>query len=205
MIKNIIFDMGQVIVKYDPAFFIERIGINDVEDKEKLLREIYHSIEWSMIDHGLLDENDAYKIIENRLPDYLKEYAYPLVCEWYKPLIPIQGAYNLVRELKEKGYHLFLLTNACKSHPDYWQNCEVASLFEDTLVSSLVLLLKPQAEIYHLALNKFNIKADETLFIDDNMTNCEMAVYCGLHSMVFHGDYQEIREKMNNLGIEVKL
>jgi len=203
MIKNIIFDMGQVLLKFDPDFFIERAGINDKEDKEILIREIYKSLEWSRMDRGSLSPKEAAQIMEARVPEHLKGVVKELTCEWDRPIIPIQGSLELVKELKEKGYKLFLLSNAASNQPDYWVRYKGYEYFDDTIVSCFYNLVKPQPEIFKLALDKFNIKADETIFIDDSTVNCEGAYFSGIQPIVFHGDYQETRKKLIEFGVNV--
>jgi len=203
MIKTIIFDMGQVLIRFDPNFFIERAGITDTEDKELLMREIYRSLEWAMMDRGTLTPEQACLIMQERVPEHLKGVVKQLTCEWERPIIPIQGAKDLIKELKDKGYKLYLLSNAASNQSDYWKRVPGNEYFDGVVVSCFCGLVKPQPELFKLTLDKFNLKADECVFIDDSTLNCEGAVFSGLHAIVFHNDYQEIRKKLIALGVDV--
>lgn len=205
MIKNIIFDMGQVLIKFDPLYFIHRLGITDTKDTQILMREIYKSVEWSMMDRGSLTDAQACEIFKARVPNHLKRYVADLTCDWCKPLVPIDGAEELIRELKTNGYNMYLLSNASLNQKNYWNDIPGSDCFSDTVVSSYINLVKPQPEIFKYLVNKYELVPDECLFIDDATLNVEGAVYSGLHGIVFHGDYKEVREKMVALGINISL
>ena len=203
MIKNIIFDMGGVLLKYDPDMFIDRVGIKDKNDAALIKKEIYHSLEWSMMDRGSLTEEEACKIFEARVPEHLKDKIKKLTCEWDRPIVPIEGAKETIKELKENGYHIYLLSNASYNQKTYWPNIPGSEYFDATVISSYIKLVKPQPEIYKYVLNKYNLKADECVFIDDFPLNVEGAVYSGLHGIVFHGNYKEIRKELIKLGVKI--
>ena len=205
MIKNIIFDMGQVLIKFDPNMFIERVGITNPEDKKILLREIYKSVEWSMMDRGSLTDQEAANLMMQRVPDHLKDKVAKLTYEWDRPIISIDGAYELIKELKENGYKIYLLSNASLNQKNYWPNIPGQEYFDGVVVSAYVNYVKPEHEIYEHLLAKFNLKADECIFIDDSTLNVEGAIHAGLHGIVFHGDYKEVRQKFIENGIEVTL
>lgn len=203
MIKNIIFDMGQVLVKFDTDVFIKRVGIEDPKDKEIIMREVYKSVEWSMMDRGILTDEEAAKIMEERVPTHLKDKVRLLTCEWDRPIIPIEGMKELVKELKDNGYNIYLLSNASYNQKNYWPNVPGNEYFDGTVVSAYVKLVKPQPEIFKYTLDKFGLKAEESLFIDDATLNVEGAIYTGLKGIVFHGDVIELREKLASMGVKI--
>ncbi len=200
MIKNVIFDMGNVLIRFDRRLFIERLGITG-EDEELLMREVFASIEWAQQDRGSLDEADAEKQICARVPEHLHDAVHKLVSMWDRPILPIDGMEELIQELHENGYHIYLLSNASHRQHEYWERVPVKKYFEDTLISADTGLVKPQPEIFYMAAEKFGIKASESVFVDDMIGNCEGAVYTGMHAIVFHDDAAELRRKMIAMGI----
>ena len=204
MIKNIIFDMGQVLIKFDPDLFIDRIGITDSKEKEILMREIYKSVEWSMMDRGTLTDEEACKIMEKRVPAHLKDKVKLLTYGWDRPIVPIEGMKDLVKELKDNGYNIYLLSNASYNQKNYWPNIPGSEYFDGVVVSAYIHLVKPQLEIYKYTLDKFNLNAEETVFIDDATFNVEAAIYSGLKGIVFHGDVKELREKLVAMNVQVE-
>ena len=202
MIRNIVFDMGKVLLRFEPAYFIERAGAAE-EDKALLLREVYQSLEWARMDRGSLTEAEAVESMCRRLPARLHETVRALVDRWDRPILPIEGMEELIRELKAKGYGIYLLSNAsCRQH-DYWPRVPASRYFDGTLISADVKLVKPQPEIYRLLCETFSLDPDECVFIDDATGNAEAAYLCGLHPIVFHNDVDELREKMRAEGVDL--
>ena len=203
MIKAIIFDMGGVLIRFDREYFISRLGVRE-EDKRLLEREVFLSLEWAKMDRGSMTEQDASASICKRLPGRLHEAAEKLVTMWERPILPIEGMEELIRNLKENGYHIYLLSNASVRQHEYWPSVPASSFFEDTLISADVGFVTPQPEIFRLALEKFGILSEESVFIDDLPLNAEGADYVGMKAIVFHQDMQELRGKLAKLGVNAE-
>ena len=180
MIRNIIFDMGNVLIYYDPDAFLDRINLIDPEDRALLKREIYLSLEWSMMDRGSLTDDE-------------------------RPILPVAGMEELVRELKHNGYSLYLLSNASYRQHVYWPEIPASELFDGTLISADVHLVKPQPEIYKLLCSRFSLKEEECVFIDDSTANAEGAVFSGMKAIVFHDDVKELRRKLHGFGVHCEI
>lgn len=202
MIKNILFDMGQVLIRFDQKYFIKRLGIEDV-DLDLLLREVYRSVEWVQMDRGTLREEDAFRSISKRLPERLHDAAWKLICMWDRPILEVAGMYELVEELKGLGYGIYLLSNASVRQHDYWPRIPASRFFDGKLISADVHVIKPQPEIYRRCLEKFGLQAEECFFIDDAPANIEGALCCGIAGAVFHGDAKLLRSQLRTAGIPV--
>ena len=111
MIRNILFDMGNVLIRFDRKLFLDRLDVSE-EDKTILLREVFVNIEWAQMDRGAHTEQTALQSMCKRLPERLHGAAKILTLHWDEPMILIEGMYELVEELKEKGYGVYLLSNA---------------------------------------------------------------------------------------------
>ena len=202
MIKNILFDMGQVLIRFDQKYFIKRLGIEDA-DLDLLLREVYRSVEWVQMERGTLREEDACRSISKRLPERLHDAAWKLICMWDRPILEVAGMYELVEELKGLGYGIYLLSNASVRQHDYWPRIPASRFFDGKLISADVHVIKPQPEIYRLCLEKFGLQAEECFFIDDAPANIEGALCCGIAGAVFHGDAKLLRSQLRTAGIPV--
>ena len=112
MIRNLVFDMGNVLVVFDPQRFMNNEGINDPEDRELVMRELFHNIEWAQMDLGILTEETAEPLVMKRIPEHLKEQVKHLLHHWWDRRECINGMEELLNELREAGYRLFLLSNA---------------------------------------------------------------------------------------------
>lgn len=203
MIKNIVFDMGNVIIRFDPELFMVRLGLAE-EDRRLLKRELFVSLEWSRMDRGSLTDEEAAEIVCHRVPERLHDAVRRLVGMWDRPILPVEGMYELVEELRGMGYGIYLLSNASFRQHDYWPRVPASKFFDGTLISADVKLVKPQPEIYRLLCDKFSLVPEECVFIDDSTSNAEGAYFCGINALVFHGDAHEMRLKLNELGVKVK-
>ena len=202
MIRHVIFDMGNVLLRFDRELFLDRVGAVG-EDREKLMREVFLSVEWVMMDRGTLDEPEAERRMRARLPEHLHSAVHELTSRWDQPILPIEGMEELVGELKRKGYGVWLLSNASHRQHEYWPRAAVSALFDGTLISADHGLMKPQKEIYELCLERFGLKAEECFFIDDAPANIEGANRCGITGCVFHGDAGALRSALRAAGVTI--
>ncbi len=203
MIRNIVFDMGNVVVRYDPSYFVERAGIRNPEDRQLILNELFHSVEWAQMDAGTLTEETAEPRILPRFPERLHETVRELLYRWAYPRETIPGMEDLIRRLKEAGYHIYLLSNASSAQHEYWPRFPVSRYFDGKLISWDVKTVKPNPQIYRLFTEKFSLKPEECLFTDDSAANVAAAIACGWEGIVFHGSADELEEKMKASGIRI--
>lgn len=201
MIKNIVFDMGNVLIRFDPELFMNRYSISG-EDKILLRNEIFRSVEWVMMDRGAIDEATAESRILPRLPERLHSVACELIEKWDDPIIPVDGMLKLLQTLKQNGYQLYLLSNASARQHKYWARAEVSKLMNGTLISADIKLLKPDPQIYRTFLKKFDLKPEECVFIDDTPINVEGALYENMAGIVFNMDVDALKQSLCALGVE---
>lgn len=202
MIRNIVFDMGNVLIRFDRNLFMDRLGVSG-EDKALLMREVFVSVEWARMDRGSLTDAEAAEIICGRVPERLHEAVRKLVSMWDRPILPIPGMYELIEELKAKGYGIYLLSNASYRQHDYWPRVEASRFFDGTLISADEKMVKPQPEIYRLLLERFGLKGEECFFVDDVPANVEGALWCGIPGAVFHNDVTILRRDLRAAGVDV--
>ena len=203
MIRNIVFDMGNVLIRFDPLLFIEREGITDQEDRKTILDELFNSVEWAQMDRGILEEKTAEPFILKRFPERLHPAVCNLLYHWAIPGDEFYGMRELVAELKEAGYRLFLLSNASTAQHRYWPLFPVSRYFDGKLISCDVKVVKPMREIYQIFTDRFLLDPEECLFIDDAPANVAAAITCGWNGIVFHGDAVQLRLKMRQFGIRI--
>ena len=201
MIRNVVFDMGNVLLRFSPEQFLTREGVLDPEDRKLLRNELFLSVEWALMDLGALSEDTAEPLIAARLPERLREKASELLHNWSRDRETVPGMEEIVRRLKAAGYRLYLLSNASVGQPDYWNRLEMSRLFDGTLISAFVKTVKPGPEIYRLFIKKFALKEDECVFIDDSHANVAAAVNLGWKGIVFHGEAEEAERKLKELGL----
>lgn len=204
MTRNIIFDMGNVMLDYDPPRYIDYLSVSG-EDKALLLREVFNSVEWFRLDHGTIEEKDAAAAMKARLPGYLHGAVDRLLVWWELEVRPVEGIPELLEELKGLGYGLYLLSNACARHPEYFGRIPGSQCFDGLFISALHKMLKPQYGIYEAMLREFDLRAEDCFFVDDSIANVEAAYCVGIPGTVFTGDVSRLRRELNAAGVPVAL
>lgn len=204
MIRNIVFDMGNVLIHWKPERFVEREGIPE-EDRPLLLKEVFSSVEWIQLDRGSISPEDGIAAMCRRLPERLHAPARELTLGWWRRnLLPVEGMADLVRELKGLGYGIYLLSNAKIDLPLYFGRIPGSESFDGRVVSADWKLLKPQPEIYRVLFREYGLRAEECFFIDDLNINIEGARFVGMDGAIFDGDLSHLRRDLNAAGVPVK-
>lgn len=204
MIQNIIFDMGRVLIDWDPDRIIARLGV-DAQDARLLRREVFNNVEWVSMDRGTLSQEEGLHSICRRLPASLHESARACVFDWWKPpLWPTPGMAELIAELKGLGYGIYLLSNATSSLHAYCHRLPGAEHFSGMIVSADWGLLKPQREIYEKLFSTYSLNPETCFFIDDNPPNIDGARCVGMDGTVFFGDMGRLRRELIAAGIPVQ-
>jgi len=191
--KNIIFDLGNVIVPLDYTLTtkgFEQLGFKDWNRNFYVLKEqkVFENIE-----KGLISEAEFLVALRPYMPSDVTDLQ--ILNAWGAMLtdFPVERV-DLVRKLRE-SHRVFLLSNTNQPHIDYFKalfrkkyNYEMSELFEIEFYSNDLKLAKPHSDIYYKALEIANIKAEETLFIDDLIENIEGANKTGIHGYWLHDE-----------------
>ncbi len=195
MIRNIVFDMGNVLLEYYPMQpCIRHCG--DGEKAEAVYRVLFGDPSWGpVIDGGVMDEPEFWKEARKKLPTQeLREMADAVGTDWWlDALCPKRGMDRLLDELLDAGVRLYILSNCGFRFHDFSYKIPRLDRFSGILVSAEEKMLKPNAEIYERLCEKFDLKAGECVFIDDRQDNVEGAIAVGMQGYCFvDGDVQRL-------------
>lgn len=190
MIKNIIFDFGGVLVDWNPAYLYEKL-FDDKAAMQDFLNTVC-TADWNeQQDEGrTLQEGTALLVKDYPEKRDLIEAYYG---RWEEMLAgPIEETVAILRYLKETGrYRLFGLTNwSAETFPIALRKFDFFHLFDGILVSGTEKIRKPYAVFYQLLLDRYQLRADECLFIDDNQRNIDAAMNLGIASIPFKNPTQ---------------
>lgn len=199
-VKNIVLDMGNVLLTWDPEGLALRAAGNE-EDAEALKRALFDTPEWGMIDAGTIDEEQLLRASLARAPERLHDTLRTLADRWPWWMAPIPGADDFARQVKEAGLGLYLLSNACRRFPGVLARQPFYARFDGVMVSAHEGIVKPDPRIYQRLCGRFSLLPEECLFVDDMAANVEGAEKAGMTGYLFDGDYQKLRERMRGLGI----
>ncbi len=193
MIKNIIFDIGNVLVDFCWMEFLLRKGFSP-EMAERIGNASVNSPTWAELDRGVWSleellqgfaENDP-EIAEQLRQAYtdmtgivrMRDYA----CDW-------------VKELKEKGFGVYYLSNySYKVENECREQLQFLPLMDGGILSYKEHLVKPDAAIYRLLLKRYGLQAEECIFLDDTAVNIEAACKEGIHGIVFGSREQALHD-----------
>lgn len=191
MIKNIILDMGNVLLRFDPEVPLQAYVDNDT-DRDIIRKELFDHPDWLKGDTGEVTNHRRYELVKSRIPDHLQEPYRMCALHWHICLTLIPGAKEFIDYAKSKGYSVYVLSNADDTFHDYMPKNYDMSKFDGVTVSSDVKLIKPDKAIYEYFLAQHGLNACESLFIDDRADNVAGAESVSIHGFVFKGDFHTV-------------
>lgn len=197
MLKNVIFDFGGVMYEYVPDYLLGCF-FHDAGDLALVKPLIYRR--WPELDAGLIDYDGYVSETVELLPERLRESAVQFFYNWFRVEPPMEQTWALVARLKARGYGAYLLSNAPTVLADALDTFPILRLFDGAVVSAPLQKVKPHADIFQYILQKYNLNASETLFVDDIAINVEGAIACGLHGHVYDGDADRLLAHIEDLS-----
>ena len=196
MIKNVIFDLGNVVLKLKWDIVITRY--TDNEDDKKILKEvIFGSEEWIKLDEGTIKKVDAIQIMLSKLPERLHEACIEIMKNWQDGLVINTEILGFIDYLKSNGYKTYILSNAPLDLPEYLEKQDLNKYFDGKIISAEEKISKPNKKIYELILKRFSLIPEECLFLDDRLENIESAISCDINGYVF--DYNNFNKFLNDV------
>lgn len=195
MLKNIIFDMGNVLLDFNPQKVLDKFCHSE-EEKECIRRELFLAPEWLMADRGVISDRDRYGLIKDRVPEEYRPALHDCCYHWEFCMTPLPDAREFVQDCKKAGYRVYILSNASDLFFTYFNNFSPLSDFDGAVVSCQELLLKPEEEIYRRLFERYHLKPQECFFIDDREENILGGEGLGMKGHVFRNDYAAIREEL---------
>lgn len=201
--KNILFDMGNVLVTYNPEWVIRHY----TEDEE-LIREVknivFNSQEWFLLDAGLIEEEKAERNWMERLSsDKARELAHLSFQNWHLyNMKVIPGTAEIIRALKENGKEIYLLSNASlRLLSIYKEVIPAVECFSGIFYSAAHKCVKPQDIIYERFLKEYSLKPSDCFFIDDLEENISAAKAVGISGAVMKS--RTAKETAEILGLNI--
>lgn len=191
MIRSLVFDMGNVLLDYNPRVCLD-LYLEDEADKEIIMQELFRGSEWIEADRGTVTNADLYRCIKERIPDRLHPALKQCVEGWQVCMKPLPGAKAFLLSAKAAGYGIYLLSNASQAVYDYFPEFLPFDFFDGSVISSDVHLLKPDPAIYRYLLSQYRLKPEDCLFIDDRPENVDGAASCGMNGFRFGGDFKTL-------------
>lgn len=193
MIKSVIFDYGNVLVDWNPAYLFLPVFGGD-EQKCKFFTENVCNREW----FTRMDRGESMDVCVAELQAVHPDYADAIALfrdRWFDMCHgEIPGMYELVQDLKNRGVGVYGLTNwPAETFIEARRRFRTIGSIENYVVSSSVKLVKPDPAVYRLLLSKYNLKPEECLFIDDREDNVNAAIRLGMSGIVYPGSADKLQ------------
>ena len=199
MIKNVVFDFGQVVVHFEPAYMVKKY-VTDEKDAKLLAEVLFDRLYWDRLDAGTITDQEVLTACKARLPQNLWDVTETIYYNWIYNIPEIEGMPDLIKHVKHThGKHVYLLSNISTYFSDRADEIPVLELFENCIFSAACGMVKPNVEIFEHLCKTCNILPEESIFVDDNAKNIESAKNFGLHGYLFDGDVAKLQQYFDKL------
>jgi 2-haloacid dehalogenase len=197
--SGVVFDLGGVLIDWDPRHLYRKL-IPDQAEMERFLTEVC-SPAWNLEQDRGRSWTEACALLRARHPDH-GELIDAFRSRWPEMLAgPIEGSLDILRELKDSGTRLFGLTNwSHETFPIAVESYDFLGWFETIVVSGQERLVKPDARIYHLLIERSGLDPTTLIYIDDNPANAAAATALGMHGVHFTSP-SALRRELTSLGV----
>lgn len=191
MIQNVIFDIGNVLVDFQPIPYFQQLLPNS--DMKMICPLIFDTI-WEKIDEGLLTCEQAKLRHIEKYPQYTKEIEF-IYTHWKEMMTLKEDTYAYLKQCQQHHYKVFLLSNiGAESHRYLRERFAFFNDVDGAVLSYRHYCIKPDIKIYKLLLERYQLCANECVFFDDNMLNIQSACSLGMKGICFKSCTQAKKE-----------
>ena len=186
MIKNLVFDLGNVLISFRPSEYLDQKNYPE-NIKTKILSEIFGSKEWVMLDNGTINTRQAIDSIAAHSSLKKEEIAHIFNLR-SELLFPLDENVRLLPELKKQGFRLFFLSNfPLDLYEEVKTGYYFFKYFDGGVISAEAKVSKPDSRIYDILLKKYSLTPEECLYIDDIEINVKAGEAAGMKGLVTFG------------------
>ena len=204
MIKNIIFDIGNVILQFDIKEVIPNFTKKESE-KQFIINNIINSPEWlqySLIDTGFISREQAIEIVEDRTNHIDDELIEKFWYRYNDYSFINDNVIDIIKELKEKDYKIYLLSNINSHTYNHIKDNKLFNLVDGYVFSYIEHQVKPYVGIYNTLLERYKLIPRECLFIDDNIKNIKTANELGIQGKkVIPDNFESVVQTLKEYNI----
>lgn len=204
MIKNFVFDIGNVILSGSPKDVLDTIDI-DYKSK-KLLEDVYfNNSRWIDMDLGNLNASEYFEIVKKDIPDNLISNYKDILLNSHKYRKYNKNIINLIKRLKE-SHNIYILSDINIDYYNYLKESELGNYINGWVVSSAYGELKQNEKIFQILFDKYKLNPEECFFIDDKFINVEIARKLGMKAFNLdwiNNSYQDLLNDLNKYNIKI--
>lgn len=190
---NLVFDLGGVVVRWDPDAIIAGV-FSEPRIRARVKADVFGHADWLELDRGTLGREEAIARAAERsgvAPSEIKRLLHAVP----PSLVVFPETVELLHRLKRKGHPLYCLSNMHFASIEYLEKMHTFwNVFDGAVISCRLQLCKPEAGIYEHLLRTYALDPAETLFIDDVQKNLDAAAKLGIGTLKFENAAQCERE-----------
>jgi epoxide hydrolase-like predicted phosphatase len=203
MIRNIIFDLGNVLISFIPSEYLKKKNYPEFI-QQRIIKDIFKSEEWKKLDNGDITIPEAIESISRK--SALKREEIALVFNFRTDIMfPLDENVRTLPELKKQGYKLYYLSNfPLDSFEEVRNDYYFFRYFDGGIISAQVKLSKPDPRIYRQILITYNLSPEECLYIDDIQENVNAAESVGMQTLFTNGSPRITSELSKKLNISLE-
>ena len=184
MIKNIVFDLGRVLVDFVPDDYLRSFGFD--EATVRALWEKVFGPDWRFYDRGdFASVTELRDYLAEKHPEYAEAIHRVLHTDWVRMHTLKAESATYLHELKQRGFCIFVLSNIAQDSYEYVRGYDFFGEVDGGVFSYQEHVIKPDERIYQILLERYALLPEETLFLDDNAENIAAAQKLGIHGIVF--------------------
>lgn len=198
MIKNIVFDLGGVLVDYNPEKYLVHLGFSK-EDVKFFSRIIFYGKEWNQYNSSIYNLEQTKNTLIKNYPKYSNKIE--KICnniDYKYILFEMKDTANYLKDLKDKGYNIYILSDMNADSYKYNIKFNFFNYVDGGVYSFEIGTTKPNKNNYLTLLKKYNLVPEETIFIDDRLENVNSADNYGIHGIQFT-TLEEVKKKVSFL------
>lgn len=208
-VRNIIFDLGGVLLKIDYDKTTEAFRKLGLERPEEAFTKYRQAALFQEFEKGTVSAASFIDRLRQEIPHASEANIKEAWCALLGDMPDL--SLTILGKLKEKGYRIFLLSNTNAIHKDAFENhIEKAhgtekfhGLFERIYYSHIMGMRKPDAHIFETVLGENELKAEETLFIDDTEEHIEGALKVGIRALHLQ-EMSELSSLLREAGLRIE-
>ncbi len=193
MIRNIVFDIGNVLVDYCWQDHIAHYGFTG-EKADRIAHAMMLGPDWKELDRGVLRDEEFRRLLISKAPE-LEQEILLLMSDLSTLVRRRKGSIPWIQDLKARGYHTYYLSNYGEQvRRDTADSLDFMKEMDGGIMSYEVHQIKPDAEIFHTLLDRYGLKAEESIFLDDTNINVDAACGVGMKGLLVESQEQAIRD-----------
>lgn len=204
MYKSIVFDLGGVMIDFDPrSYLVDRLCNEEMEEKVYALT--FGSEEWALLDAGKVSRSEGnHRMLQKAQAAGCAFEVQTVLDDWTNILRPRLRMQELVRRLKSHGYCVYYLSNMPQDVLEMLHQRGTLAQFDGGVASCEVQINKPDPGIYQAFLDKYHLKAADCVFIDDRQENVQTAFALGFVGIQMRDSVGTLVRSLATCGITLR-